>query len=239
MLDIVVPVYNEGDNIVALLDQLASKIKADKRVFVVYDFEEDTTVPVLKKVKNNYPFEVTMEKNHYGRGALNALKSGFEASTQKAVLVTMADLSDSLDIVDQMKDMMDSGADIVCASRYMRGGKQVGGPLLKKLFSRIAGISLCWLTGIPTHDISNNFRMYSRRVIEGFTIESTGGFELAMELTVKAYVHGLNIAETPSEWLDRVAGESNFKMWRWLPRYLYWYFYCIRKTWFGYRRRFT
>ena len=237
MLDIVVPVYNEGDNIKTMLDQLASDVKSDKRVFVVYDFEEDTTVPVLQRIKNDYPFEIIMERNHYGKGALNALKSGLEASTASAVLVTMADLSDSLDAVDRMKEMMNAGADIVCASRYMRGGQQVGGPLLKKLFSHFAGVTLHYLIRIPTHDISNNFRMYSRKVIESFKIESTGGFELAMELTVKAYVHGMTVTETPSKWYDRVAGQSNFKMRKWLLRYLHWYFYGIKKTWFGYRRR--
>jgi hypothetical protein len=178
-----------------------------------------------------------MEKNHYGKGALNALKSGLETSTASAVLVTIADLSDSLDVVDRMKEMMDCGADVVCASRYMRGGQQTGGPFLKKLFSHAAGVTLHYLIHIPTHDISNNFRMYSRRVIERFAIESTGGFELAMELTVKAYVHGMSVTETPSKWQDRVAGQSNFKMWKWLPKYLHWYLYGIRKTWFGYRRR--
>jgi hypothetical protein len=151
----------------------------------------------------------------------------------------MADLSDSLDVVDRMKELMDSGADVVCASRYMKGGKQIGGPFLKKLFSRIAGVTLHYLIRIPTHDISNNFRMYSRKVIESFTIESAGGFELAMELTVKAYVHGMKVTETPSCWHDRVAGESNFMMWKWLPKYLHWYFYGIKNTWFKRKRRIT
>jgi len=233
MLDIVVPVYNEGDNIKTLLDHLASEVKSDKRVFVVYDFEEDTTIPVLWQIKNDYPFEIVIEKNHYGKGILNALKSGLEASTADVVLVTMADLSDSLDVVDRMKEMISAGADVVCASRYIYGGQQIGGPFLKKLFSHIAGVTLHYLIRIPTHDISNNFRMYSRKVIESFNIESTGGFELAMELTIKAYVHGMTVTETPSKWYDRVSGQSNFRMWTWIPKYLHWYFYGIRKTWFG------
>lgn len=233
MLDVVVPVYNEGETIKTLFDRLESQVRAEKRVIVVYDFEEDATLPVLREIKDSYPFEVVMERNHYGRGALNALKSGFEASTAPAVLVTMADLSDSLDTVDRMKELMDAGADVVCASRYIQGGGMVGGPWLKKLLSRAAGVSLRVLTGIPTHDISNNFRMYSRRVIESFSIDSTGGFEFAMELTVKAYVSGMAVAETPTVWSDRVAGKSNFRMWRWMPKYLHWYCYGIKKTWFG------
>ena len=55
------------------------------------------------------------------------------------------------------------------------------------------------------------------------TIESEGGFELALELTVKATLDGREVAEVPSTWRDREAGESNFKMRAWLPRYLHWY----------------
>jgi len=237
MLDIVIPVYNEGGNIKALLDQLESRVRADKRVLVVYDFEEDDTLPVLREIKDSYTFEVVPERNHYGRGVLNALKSGFEASTAPAVLVAMADLSDDLGAVDRMKELLNAGADVVCASRYMRGGRQIGGPAFKKLLSRVAGTTLRYLIGIPTHDISNNFRMYSRRVLESFEVESTGGFELAMELTVKAYAAGMTVAETPSVWRERVAGESNFKLWKWLPKYLHWYCYGVKNTWFGGRRK--
>jgi hypothetical protein len=59
--------------------------------------------------------------------------------------------------------------------------------------------------------------------LDRVTIESTGGFELGIELTVKAYLLGMRVAEVPTTWRDRTAGQSNFKLWTWLPRYLYWY----------------
>ncbi len=59
------------------------------------------------------------------------------------------------------------------------------------------------------------------------TIESRGGFELGLELTVKAYRLGLNVAEVPTTWRDRTAGQSRFKLWQWLPRYLHWYWHGI------------
>ena len=55
------------------------------------------------------------------------------------------------------------------------------------------------------------------------TLESTGGFELGIELTVKAYMLGMRVAEVPTTWRDRTAGTSRFQLWNWLPRYLYWY----------------
>ena len=58
-------------------------------------------------------------------------------------------------------------------------------------------------------------------------IESTGGFELGLELVVKAHVAGRKIVEVPTTWRDRLAGQSNFKLWKWLPHYLKWFFYAF------------
>lgn len=233
MLDIIVPVYNEGENIRDLFDQIVSDIKTEKRILIVYDFEEDNTLPEVNKAIQEMPLNIEAIRNIYGRGALNAIKTGLHESTANAVLVTMADLADSLTSVDKMYELVEQGYDLVCGSRYMKVGKQIGGPLLKRTLSRIAGVSLRYLTRIPTHDVTNSFKMYTRKVLDLFEIESSGGFELGMELTVKSYVHGLKITETPATWYDRTAGKSNFKLWSWLPRYLYWYFYGILHIWFS------
>ncbi len=123
------------------------------------------------------------------------------------------------------------GADVVSASRYMRGGRQVGGPPLKRLMSRTAGLTLYWFAGVPTHDPTNNFKLYSRRFLDTVTIESTAGFELALELTVKATLAGRTVAEVPTTWRDRTAGQSNFKLRKWLPHYLHWYRQAIVGRW--------
>ena len=135
----------------------------------------------------------------------------------------MADGSDEPHVVDPMVALARGGADVVSASRYMRGGHQLGGPPIKRLMSRVAGLTLHWFAGVPTHDPTNNFKLYSRRFLDTVTIESTAGFELALELTVKATLAGRRIAEVPTTWRDRTAGESNFKLRKWLPHYLHWY----------------
>jgi glycosyltransferase involved in cell wall biosynthesis len=232
MLNIVVPVYNEGGNIRNLLDRIQVDIKTAKKVLVVYDFDADDTIPEVEKIRRNYDFDVLLQKNIFGQGALNAIKTGLKCGDAEAVLVTMADLSDSLDIVDGMYRLIGKGYDLVCGSRYMKGGKQIGGPFLKKIFSRMAGATLHYLTRIPTHDVTNSFKMYSRKLLDRLNIESTGGFELGMELAIKAYTDGMCITELPSTWYDRTAGISSFKMWEWIPHYLHWYFYGIKNTWF-------
>ncbi|MBV8195445.1 MAG: glycosyltransferase [Candidatus Dormibacteraeota bacterium] len=222
-LSVVVPVYNEGENVVPTLRGVVEKVHARPlEVLVVHDMDEDTTVPVVKRLQSEMP-ELRLHRNTDGRGVLNAIKSGLAAARAPYVLVTMGDGSDDAGDIDSMYELAQGGADVVAGSRYMRGGRQLGGPLLKRTMSRAAGLSLHWFGGLPVHDATSNFRMYSKRLLDRVTIESTGGFELGIELTVKAYMLGLRVAEVPTTWRDRTAGTSNFKLWAWLPRYLHWY----------------
>jgi len=176
--------------------------------------------------------ELRLYRNQLGRGVLNAIKAGLGAAAAPYVLVTMGDASDEPRDIDAMYSLAAGGADVVAGSRYMPGGRQIGGPLLKRTLSRTAGLSLHWVGGLPVHDATSNFRLYSRRLLDRVTIESTGGFELGIELTVKAYLLGMKLAEVPTTWRDRTAGTSRFKLWQWLPRYLHWY-------WRGFWGRFV
>ena len=121
-----------------------------------------------------------------------------------------------------------AGDDVVCGSRYMRGGRQNGGPLLKRVLSRVAGVSLFWVLGLPTHDATNAFKAYRTSLLRALEIEGDGGFEISMEITIKAWLAGGRITEMPATWTDRTAGTSKFRLWKWLPRYLHWYFYALR-----------
>ncbi len=228
LLSVVVPVYNEGENIEGVLRRFMGAVDTRPlEILVVYDFDADTTVPVVQRLQPEIP-EVRLVRNTLGRGVLNAMRAGFAASAGNHVLVMMADGSDEPADVDAMVDKARGGADVVAAARYVRGGGQLGGPLLKRLMSRTAGLSLHWLGGVPTHDPTNNFKLYSRRLLDAVQIESSAGFELALELTVKAYALGLRIAEVPTTWRDRTAGESRFRLTKWLPHYLRWYRYGMR-----------
>ena len=194
-------------------------------VIIVYDKNNDDTIPVVKRIQNNYKFDITLIKNYYNKGVLNAIKTGFKAAKGRFVLVTMADLSDDPKNIKDMYRLMVKGYAVVCASRYMKNGGQKGGSFIKRSFSRFIGLSLHYFTGIPTHDTTNNFKMYSKHFIDNTTIESIGGFELGMELTLKAYVSGYNITEIPTVWNDRTAGKSHFNFIGWAPRYFKWYLY--------------
>jgi dolichol-phosphate mannosyltransferase len=226
-LSIVVPVYNEPDNIGPTLERITHEVRTPHEVLVVYDFDADTTVPVVRALQPRLP-DVRLHRNDIGRGVLNAMKAGIAESRAPLVLITMADGSDEMNRVDEMVQLGVSGAAIVAGSRYMRGGGQEGGPLLKRTLSRAAGLSLHWLAGVPIHDATNNFKLYRRDFLDSVTIESTGGFELALELTAKASRSGLPMAEVPTTWRDRSAGESRFQLRAWLPRYMRWYLHSLR-----------
>ena len=221
-LSIVVPVFKEGEAVAPVLRALTAGVATPHEVIVVYDFDEDPTVPVVERLQAELP-AIRGLRNDLGRGVLNAMKAGIAASAGQFVLISMADGSDEPQIVDTMVAMARDGADVVSASRYMRGGRQVGGPRLKRLMSRTAGLTLHWLGGVATHDPTNNFKLYARRFLDATPIESKAGFELALELTVKATLARRRVAEVPTTWRDRAEGQSNFRLRKWLPHYLHWY----------------
>lgn len=222
LIQIIVPIYNEGENVNLLYRHLVEEnIPFDSLKFI-YDIDEDTSLPFIEQIGLS-DTRVRAEKNGFGRGVVNALRWGFSRCAAGPVLVLMGDNSDKLSIIPDMVSAWYNGATIVSPSRYMPGGKQHGGPPLKTFLSRTAGkfLRLC---GFPTADATNNFKLYDGQWLAGQTVESNGGFEVALELCYKCYRDGRNIEELPTEWWDRTSGESRFKLWSWIPRYLRWYF---------------
>jgi hypothetical protein len=149
-------------------------------------------------------------------------------------LVFPADDDYNTRILDAMVAKAENGHDIVCASRFMPGGSMVGCPPLKNVLVRTAGVSLHWIAGLPTHDGTNGFRLFSRRMIDTIPITSTQGFTYSLEWLVKAHRLGWPVAEVPAQWFERQHGQSRFRVLRWIPAYLRWYLYAFATT-FGRR----
>ena len=224
-LSLIVPVYNEADNFPNLVREVERLVPRPFTLYTVYDFDADTTVPVARELAATRPW-LRLVRNR-GKGVVGALRTGFAVVGSGPALVVMADLSDDLRGVPRMLELYRAGARVVCPSRYCAQGRQIGGPWLKKTLSRLAGISLNLAVRFPTRDATNNFRLYDAALVNELGIESAGGFELALELTAKAFRRGERIAEVPTVWRDRVAGESRFKLRKWLPKYAYWYGYAL------------
>jgi cellulose synthase/poly-beta-1,6-N-acetylglucosamine synthase-like glycosyltransferase len=220
---VVIPAYNEAADIVPVLDRLLESVTLSCEVLVVVDMPEDTTIPFIEAYADRVQPAVRVVINEYGRGPANAIRFGVQQASAPVVVVTMADGCDDPRQIDDLARLVERGVVVAAASRYMPGGQQVGGPLLKRVLSRNAGRSLYWFARIGTRDATNSFKAYSREFVEHVGIESRDGFEIGLELTAKARRMGLPVAEIPTIWLDRPAGASNFKLAKWLPKYLRWY----------------
>jgi dolichol-phosphate mannosyltransferase len=225
-VSVVVPVYNEGERVVGFLDRLFATLPSASEVLVVYDMAEDTTAGPLRAYAGREA-RLVPTLNTYGRGPANAIRYGIDRASADVVVVTMADGSDEPADIERLTRLVEEGAVIAVASRYSKGGRQLGGPLLKRSMSRVAGLTLGLIGRVGTWDATNNFKAYSKRFIDDVGIESEKGFEIALELVAKARRLRLPVAEIPTVWTDRTAGESNFRMTAWLPYYLRWYFFAF------------
>ena len=229
-LDIVIPVYNEGRNIVATLGALARAVTTPARVLICYDRAEDDTLPAIRDNPQAHAGLAVELVRNTGRGAHGAIMTGFAASTAPFILMYAADDHYNAAMVDRMVALARSGCDIVCPSRFVPGGSMVGCPWLKAVLVRSANFTLHHVARLPTHDASNGFRMFSRRVIDRIAVESDQGFCYSIELLVKAHRLGWRVGEVPALWFERKHGASRFRVLKWLPAYLRWYGYAFATT---------
>jgi len=221
-VSIVIPAYNEGEDIVAVLDRIFDSVESECEILVVVDTPNDTTLPVLERYSQK-DSRLQPLINTYGRGPAQAIRYGIDAATMPIVVVTMADGSDDPRQIDTLAQLVDRGVVVAAASRYSPGGQQVGGPLLKGLLSRTAGRTLHTFARIGTRDATNSFKAYSTPFVREVGIDSRFGFEIGLELSAKARRLRRPVADLPTIWLDRTAGESNFKLRESIPVYLRWY----------------
>ena len=223
---VIIPCYNEGKNIVRLINNQINLYGASIDVIVVVDNIEDTTIGAFNGILNK-PNTYKLVIQDYGHGPANAIKFGIDMASTECVLVMMADGSDDPRNISELANLVSRGVAVACASRYMSGGQQIGGPRFKKFLSKVAGNILYIFAGVGTHDSTNSFKAYSRALLKQVKIESTSGFELGLELVSKAHRLGLPIAEIPTIWLDRTQGNSRFILAKMAPRYIPWLLNCF------------
>ncbi len=223
-VSVIIPVLNEGGHIHATLDELSRRIAAPHEVLVVYDRDDDTTVPVVQE-RMARDERLALVKNTIARGPSGALRSGFAAAQGSKILVVMADGCDDLSQLDAMLRMVPGQADIVAPSRYCPGGAQLieQTSWIKKSIPRAAGWLLRAFTGIPTYDPTNSFKLYSARVVKELPLVSTVSFSVTLEAVVKAHCLGYGIIEIPTVWKDRRHGKSHFKLGRSILVYFPWF----------------
>jgi len=229
-LDVVIPVYNEGANILPVLRSLVRNVKTPVRVLICYDREDDNTLTAVRTNRGTLgalPIEFVRNQR---RGAHGAVLTGFAFSTAPLVLVMMADDDYNADIIDAMVAKAEDGCDIVCATRFMPGGSMVGCPWLKTVLVRSGNFTLHYLGRLPARDATNGFRLFARRTLDQIVIESDRGFCYSIELVVKCHRLHWRIGEVPAQWRERTRGTSRFQVMKWLPAYFRWYLYAFATT---------
>jgi len=227
-LDIIIPVYNEDENIVRLLKVLEDEIVCNFRVLICYDSESDKTLKYLKN-SNVINKEILLIKNSK-QGPNSAIIEGINSSKAEIILIYMADDFESVKLINNMINLIERGNDLVIPSRFIPDGNMLGAKKIKKMITIIGSYLIYYLARIPFKDCTNAFKMFSASLKNKIKLDSTTGFTFALELTTKSYLLNLKIIEIPSIWIEIRNRKSNFKVFKWLPYYIYWLLFSIVKN---------
>ncbi|MCS7213970.1 MAG: glycosyltransferase [Candidatus Calescibacterium sp.] len=228
-LSIVIPFKDEKDLLPALINHILQSVPIQKEIIAVYDEKSSDVARYIEKAVKNFSDindEIKFLKNKYGSGVPNAIRTALEHCTGDPIVFMTADFSDDPKTINQMIEKIKEGSDIVCGSRFSKGGGYLNGNLLKKLASQMTGVSLHYITGIPTKDITNTFKMFRKKVLEDVGVKGDG-FEWAMRATCKSFYKGYRISEVPHVWREmRKEKKTNFKT-KWIINYLKIYVWTI------------
>ena len=227
-IDILIPVFNENEIIVKKIKNIQSVLKYNYKIFICYDYDED---PTLKIIKETFPnsLNILFIKN-FSQGFNNALISGFKSSKAEAIIIFMADDHINHNSINLCYEKFQEGFQVVCPSRFIKGGQMIGNPFLKGALTKITSFFLFNFTSFPIKDPTNSFRLFEKKLINEVTIESNKGFTLSLELTAKAHRLGYKIIEIPTIWIEREKGKSRFKLISFIVPYTKWLFYIIKTS---------
>ena len=224
-LDIIIPVYNEDENIIRLLKALEDEVACNFRVLICYDSESDKTLKYVKN-RNVINKEILLIRNPK-QGPNSAIIEGINSSIAEIILIYMADDFENVKLINNMINLIERGNELVMPSRFITGGKMLGANKIKKMITIIGSYLIYYFARIPFKDCTNAFKMFSASLKDKIKLDSTTGFTFALELTTKSYLLNLKIIEIPSIWIEIKNRKTNFNIYEWLPYYIYWLIYSI------------
>lgn len=226
MVTIIIPARNEEQTILKTIDSLLKKVSIPYNLLVIDDGSTDSTAALVQSYVKKFTNIKILKTKGLG-GFAKAILLGFKNSTGGFVIPVMADLCDDPATINKMYREMKKGYDIISGSRYIKGGNKIGGPAVQSFFSKFVGLSLKFITGIPTHDVSNSFKMYRNSFLKKLTLKQNFGVEFSMYLALLCYFNGARIKELPTMWKGREQGISKFKLLERSPKYLKIYIWAI------------
>lgn len=235
-LSVVIPAYNEEESISETIDSLVPALvenSIDHEILVVNDNSKDGTETVLQGLCAKYP-SMRYVTNPGPNGFGYAIRYGLERFQGDCVAVMMADLSDApSDLIRYYRTMIEKDVDCVFGSRWMKGGKVIDYPMVKKVINRIANMIIRVVMHIKYNDTTNAFKLYKRKTIEGIQPILSPHFNLTIELPLKAIIRGYTYAIVPNSWTNRKYGKSNLKIREMGSRYFFILVYCFIEKYFS------
>lgn len=232
-LSIVIPSYNEADNLpstLAGLYEALTKANIQHELLVVNDNSSDGTLAVLRGLKYKIP-TLTWVNNNPPNGFGLAVRKGLKAFKGDAVAIVMADGSDAPEDVVRFYQTLQQGYDCVFGSRFMKGGKVIDYPTHKRLLNRVANHVIRLMMQIKYNDMTNAFKCYRRHVIAGVQPLIAHHFNLTVEIPLKAIIRGFSYTVVPNSWTNRKMGVSKLKIREMGSRYLFILLYCLIEKW--------
>jgi len=235
-LSVVIPAYNEEESLPETIQSIykaLTKNNIEHELVVVNDNSKDETSEVLVSLKEKVPSLVSVF-NEGPNGFGYAVRKGLENFSGDCVAVMMADLSDSPeDLVRFYNTMLEGKYDCVFGSRFIKGGKLVDYPILKRVINRVANFIIQISIGIRYNDTTNAFKLYKKETIDGVKPILSPHFNLTIELPLKAIIRGYSYTVIPNTWTNRQYGVSKLKIREMGSRYFFILLYCLIEKFFS------
>jgi glycosyltransferase involved in cell wall biosynthesis len=227
-LSILMPVRNEGINIKLMLKILSVVVETPHEVLVIYDFANDDTVPVIRKMQPQHP-NVRLIHNKKGKGVINAIRAGVEAAEGRYMLILVVDEIPPVLVVEDMLHLMEDGCDMVSVTRYAHGGRRLGGNVLQGILSRLGNKIFGWVAGSVLSDSTTGGKMFTKEAFKKVNLEAKPvGWAFAFEFAIKAQAVGLRLGEVSIVSVDRMyGGKSTFLLGPWFREYFRWFLWGI------------
>lgn len=214
-LSVVIPAYNEEQNIAACLHELrktfGEKYRIPYEIICVNDNSRDNTEAVIRGVMQEDPCVRIVNRRPPG-GFGRAIRSGLEHVTGDVVIIYMADLSDDPEDAVAYYRKIEEGYDCVYGSRFMKGSVVKQYPRLKLIVNRIVNRTIQILFWTEHNDLSNAFKCYRTSVIKDCGPFRASHFNITLEMSISALIRQYNIASIPISWYGRTWGSSNLRM---------------------------
>lgn len=210
---VIIPTYNEIENIEAIIRAVFSQSK-DIHVLIVDDSSPDLTGLKVKEMQNEFPEKLFLEVRKEKSGLGTAYIHGFKWCLKKHyqyIFEMDADFShDPKDLIKLHHACHVDGADVAIGSRYIKGVNVVNWPMARVLMSYFASRYVRVITGMKIQDTTAGFVCYKRKVLKSINLDKVKfiGYAFQIEMKFKAYLKKFNIIEIPVIFTDRTQGVS-------------------------------